>query len=50
MRIQKKLFDLKSSDVGNAINFDRINSPEQEEDVLNANVMIKENNNGNLNT
>ena len=51
MRIQKKLLDLKSSDVGNSINFSQIGSLQDEvpDDIKNANIPSDNNDNANLN-
>ena len=51
MRIQKKLLDLKSSDVGNSINFSQIGSLQDEmtDDIKNANIISDNNDNANLN-
>ena len=47
MRIQKKLVDLKSSDLNNEINFDPIYSPEKEcpEKYGNTTINYDDNNN-----
>ena len=45
MRIQKKLVDLKSSDINNAIHFDQISSQDKEDDDINANTTRNCNNN-----
>ena len=47
MRIQKKLLDLKASDINNEINFDPIQSPGNEEDEANANIICNSNDNDN---
>ena len=47
MRIQKKLLDLKASDINNEINFDPIHSPDNEEDMANANIICNSNENDN---
>ena len=51
MRIQKKLLDLKSSDVGNSIKFSQIVSLQDEmtDDIKNANIPSDNNDNANLN-
>ena len=51
MRIQKKLLDLKSSDVGNSINFSQIGSLQDEvpDDIKNANIISDNNDNANRN-
>ena len=47
MRIQKKLLDLKASDINNEINFDAIQSLGNEEDEANANMISNSNDNNN---
>ena len=47
MRIQKKLLDLKASDINNEINFDPISSPGNDEDEANANIISNSNDNNN---
>ena len=47
MRIQKKLLDLKSSDINNEIHFDQIHTPGNEDDEANANTINNCNDNDN---
>ena len=50
-KTMEKLLDLKSSDVGNSINFSQIGSLQDEipDDIKNANIISDNNDNANLN-
>ena len=50
MRIQKKLLDMKSSDVTKTLNFDDIKTREEVSDAINGNVTMDHNFNETLNS